>query len=166
MTKLASYMYLSSDTQLPSSESADLKINNNPAIFHFSPDSNRYFFFESFIDSKNQSTLSHSKHFSEAKYQVVSVNHYLPKEYRKQLNQQNKKALHELFSYLVSHFEKTKATYVEILFCSAGNENATLLKEKLVSYEWLSIDDLHSSERKFMRIDTQMTEFIFRKRTA
>lgn len=163
---MASYIYLSSDTQLLPSNIVYDCIDINQAAVYRLPNSTKTFFFEDKSDLEIQSSFSYSKHFSEATYQVASVNRYLPVEYSNNLNQQNEKALHELFNYIIDHFENTQATYVEILFCSYGSEDAPLFQEKLITYEWLSIDDLYYSEQKFIRIDTQKTEFFFRKRSA
>lgn len=163
---MISYIYLSSDTQLLSSEIANNNTDTKQAIIHTLSNSTKPFCFEQRSDLRSQTFFGFSKHFSEAKYQVVSINRYLPVESSKNLNQQNKNALQELFAYITDHFDHTQATYVEILFCLHGFENAPLAQEKLIAYEWLSIDDLHYSEQKFIRIDTKMTEFIFRRKTA
>lgn len=163
---MISYIYLSSDTQFFPSEITNNNIDTKQAIIHSLSNSTKTFCFEQRSDLRSQTAFGYSKHFSEAKYQVVSINRYLPVESGKNLNQQNENALHELLAYIVDHFDHTQATYVEILFCLHGFENGPLAQEKLIAYEWLSIDDLYYSEQKFIRIDTKMTEFVFRRKIA
>ena len=163
---MTSYIYLSSDAPLRTSQSIHNKKQKNQSLTHFESDSNNHFSFKDYFHSESQKNSSCSKHFSEAVYQVFSIVVDLPKKSGMSLIHQNKKSLQELFNYLIDHFENTQATYVEILFCSEGFENEPLYQERLVTYEWLKVDDLSYTERKFMRIDTKMSEFIFRRRIA
>lgn len=163
---MTSRIYLSSDTQLPNRGVRDEGIKTKQNIIYFTLISMESFFFEENFHLENQSSFSYSKHFSEAKYQVASINLHLPKTKCKRLNQDNKNALHELFNYITNHFENSYATYVEVLFCLNGSENFPLKQEKLVSHDRLTIDDLYYEELKFIRIDTQMTEFVFRRKIA
>lgn len=85
-----SFVYLSSDTPL---------FNNKTNRFSI-----ELFVFTNHFNVENQIGFSYSKHFSEAKYQVASVNQCLPEEHAILLNSDNKKALNELFNYLIQHF--------------------------------------------------------------
>lgn len=163
---MTSYIYLSSDAPLQTNKIADSQKPNIQSLSYFKPVSIKTFVFDNFFDSNGRNNLTSSNHFSDAIHQVFSVTVDLPNQPLTPSEYRNNKALYELFNYLVNHFENTTATYVEILFCLKGSENDPLLQEKLVSYEWLAIDDLYYMERKFMRIDTQMTEFIFRRNIA
>lgn len=163
---MTSRIYLSSDTRLPTGMFKNEGIETKKNVIYFTLVSMESFCFEENSHSNSQQSNSYSKHFSEAKYQVASIDLHLPEKKAEFLNQNNKKALHELFNYIVHHFENNSASYIEILFCLNGSENIPLKNEKLVSYDRLSVADLYYEELKFIRIDTQMTEFIFRRNIA
>lgn len=126
---MTSYIYLSSDAPLQTSKSTHNKIKNNQSLNYFESNSTKTLLFKDYFNSKNQKYSTCSKHFSETVYQVFSIAIDLPIEYGIPLIHQNKKGLQELFTYLIDHFENTRATYVEILFCSEGFENDPLFQE-------------------------------------
>lgn len=163
---MTSYVYLSSDAPLQTSKISDNRKQKIKSLIYFKSDSIDTLVFKDYFDSKSRNNLSCSDHFSDAVHQVFSVTVDFPNQTHKASEQRNKIVLYDLFHYLVNHFDNTSATYVEILFCLKGSENEPLFQEKLVTYEWLAVDDLYYAERKFMRIDTQMTEFIFRRNIA
>lgn len=163
---MASFIYLSSDCPLPTGGIREKGIKNKQNVIHFTLISLDFSSFKDNFDAKNQCYFSFSKNFSEGKHQVASKNMYLPSTTCKRLSQDNKKALDELFDYVVNHFENTQASYVEILFCSDRSKDKPLRQEKLISSDRLSVDDLYYEELKFIRIDTQMTEFVFRRKIA
>lgn len=163
---MASRIYLSSDTRLPTGRVMDDGVTIDRNVIYFTLISMESFFFEENFNSENQCSFTYSNHFSETKHQVASIDLYLPRIDCKRLTKDNKKALHELFNYIVNHFENNDATYVEVLFCMNRSEDKPLRKEKLVNHDRLSVDDLYYEELKFIRIDTKMTEFIFRRKIA
>lgn len=140
---MTSRIYLSSDSCLPIARVRDDGITIDQNVIYFTLISMESFFFEENFNSENQSSFTYSNHFSETKHQVTSIDLYLPRSNCKRLTKDNKKALHELFNYIVNHFENSDATYVEVLFCLNRSEDKPLRQEKLVSHDRLSVDDLY-----------------------
>lgn len=163
---MTSYIYLSSDKQLSVSDISDEDPKIKQMRVYFSPASIESFLFKNNIDAKTNKYFSYSKHFSEGKHQVVSLNSDLPKRNTQLLSQRNKRALHELFNYICNHFENSQATYVEILFCLKGFENRRLKQRELISIQNLTVNDLYYVERKILRIDSKEIDFICQRNTA
>lgn len=151
---MSEYIYLSSDAALPTGTLGDKGLNIDKAIFYLSLDSLESFFFEENYDQDEKEKFIFSKHFSNEKYQVASIDLNLPEENKKKLNKRNKKALQELLNYIKKHFENTNATYIEILFCLNSQENEPLKKQLNIDYNKLSINDLYYDDHKFLTIKT------------
>lgn len=151
---MSEYIYLSSDVELPSGSIGDKGWDTGKVALYLSLDSLESFFFEKNYDPDKKENFSFSKHFSDKKYQVASIDLNLPEENQKHLNRRNKKALQELLNYIRNHFKNTNATYIEILFCLNSQENKPLKKHNSIDYNKLSIDDLYYDDYKFLTIKT------------
>lgn len=151
---MSEYIYLSSDVELPTGSIGDKGLNLNKATFYLSLNSLEFFFFEKNYDPDEKEKFSFSKHFSDKKYQVASIDLNLPEENQKNLSKRNKKALQELLNYIENHFENTNATYIEILFSLNSQENKPLKKHNYIDYNNLSINDLYYDDHKFLTVKT------------
>lgn len=149
---MSSYIYIASDSQLPVGSVGNHGINVSNTTFYPSLNSLESFFFEKNYDPDEKKTFSFSKHFSSEKYQVTSIDLHLPEQGDRHVSRGNKKALQELLNYIKHHFENTKATYVEILFCLNGQENEPLKQKFSINYQEFSTDDLFYAEHKFLTI--------------
>lgn len=154
---MSEYIYIASDSKLLSGTIGDSGVNFFNTTFYLSANSLESFFFEENYDPDEKEKFSFSKHFSNEKYQVASMDLNLPEENQKKLNKRNKKALQELLNYIKNHFENTNTTYMEILFCLNGQENKQLKQKYIVNYDDLSIKDLFYDEHKFLIIKSMVT---------
>lgn len=152
---MSEYIYLSSDAKLPTGSIGDDGITLFNTTFYLSENYMESFFFEENYNPDEKEILSFSRHFSDDKFQVMSIVLNLPEENTKHLKPRNKKALQELLTYIKKHFEHTNATYVEILFSLNSYENEPLKQQQTIRYEELSINDLYYDEHKFLIIKKQ-----------
>lgn len=151
---MSSYIYIASDSPLLDGSVGDQGFNVFNTTFYPSSSSLESFFFEGNYDPDEKKTFSFSKHFSFEKYQVTSIDLHLPEQDARQVSRENKKALQELLIYIRNHFENTKATYVEILFCLNGQENEPLKQKHSINSQDLSTNDLFYEEHKFLTIES------------
>ena len=100
---MSEYIYIASDSKLLSGTIGDSGVNFFNTTFYLSANSLESFFFEENYDPDEKEKFSFSKHFSNEKYQVASMDLNLPEENQKKLNKRNKKALQELLNYIKNH---------------------------------------------------------------
>ena len=154
--KMSSYIYIASDSQLSDGSVGDQGFNVFNTTFYPSLNSLESFFFEKNYDTDEKKIFNFSKHFSSEKYQVASIDLHLPDQGNRHVSHENKKALQELLNYIKNHFENTRATYVEILFCLNGQENEPLKQKSSINYQDLSTDDLFYENHKFLTIKSMV----------
>ena len=153
---MSSYIYIASDSQLSDGSVGDQGFNVFNITFYPSLNSLETFFFEKNYDTDEKKIFNFSKHFSSEKYQVASIDLHLPDQGNRHVSHENKKALQELLNYIKNHFENTRATYVEILFCLNGQENEPLKQKSSINYQDLSTDDLFYENHKFLTIKSMV----------
>lgn len=149
---MTSYIYLSSDAELPTGSVGDKRITIFQTTVYATENSMESFFFEPNYDSDEQCFFSFSKHFSFEKYQIASIDQNLPEQGKNKITKRHKKALNELFNYVKNHFEHTNATYIELLFCLNSYENEPLKHKKIIKYKELTLKDLFYEELKFLTL--------------
>ena len=153
---MSSYIYIASDSQLSDGSVGDQGFNVFNTTFYPSLNSLESFFFEKNYDTDEKKIFNFSKHFSSEKYQVASIDLHLPDQGNRHVSHKNKKAPQELLNYIKNHFENTRATYVEILFCLNGQENEPLKQKSSINYQDLSTDDLFYENHKFLTIKSMV----------